>query len=39
MATAEEYEKMRHIGKEKEDWMNAKWRPMMGLDLHADLCH
>ena len=30
MATAEEYEKMSAAEKKKEDWMNAKWRPMMG---------
>jgi len=30
MATAEEYEKMSTSEKKKEDWMNAKWRPMMG---------
>ena len=30
MATAEEYEKMSASEKKKEDWMNAKWRPMMG---------
>jgi hypothetical protein len=30
MATAEEYEKMSTAEKKKEDWMNAKWRPMMG---------
>jgi len=30
MATSEEYEKMSASEKKKEDWMNAKWRPMMG---------
>ena len=30
MATAEEYEKMSAAEKKKEDWMNSKWRPMMG---------
>ena len=30
MPTAEEYEKMSDSEKKKEDWMNAKWRPMMG---------
>jgi len=30
MATADEYEKMSDSEKKKEDWMNAKWRPMMG---------
>lgn len=30
MATAEEYAKMSESEKKKEDWMNAKWRPMMG---------
>ena len=30
MATAEEYEKMSDAEKKKEDWMNSKWRPMMG---------
>lgn len=30
MATAEEYEKMSPAEKKKEDWMNNKWRPMMG---------
>ena len=30
MATAEEYAKMSDSEKKKEDWMNAKWRPMMG---------
>ena len=30
MATAEDYEKMSTSEKKKEDWMNAKWRPMMG---------
>ena len=27
---AEEYEKMSASEKKKEDWMNSKWRPMMG---------
>ena len=30
MATADEYAKMSDSEKKKEDWMNAKWRPMMG---------
>ncbi len=30
MSTAEEYAKMSDAEKKKEDWMNAKWRPMMG---------
>jgi hypothetical protein len=30
MATHEEYEKMSAAEKKKEDWMNTKWRPMMG---------
>lgn len=30
MVTAEEYEKMSAAEKKKEDWMNSKWRPMMG---------
>lgn len=30
MATAEDYAKMSDSEKRKEDWMNAKWRPMMG---------
>ena len=30
MATQEEYEKMSAAEKKKEDWMNSKWRPMMG---------
>ena len=30
MATSEEYEKMSASEKKKEDWMNSKWRPMMG---------
>ena len=30
MATADEYEKMSDSEKKKEDWMNSKWRPMMG---------
>ena len=28
--TAEEYMKMSDSEKKKEDWMNSKWRPMMG---------
>ena len=27
---AEEYEKLSSSEKKKEDWMNSKWRPMMG---------
>lgn len=30
MATSEDYAKMSDSEKKKEDWMNAKWRPMMG---------
>jgi len=30
MATQKEYEKMSDSDKKKEDWMNSKWRPMMG---------
>ena len=30
MATQKEYEKLSDSDKKKEDWMNAKWRPMMG---------
>jgi len=30
MPTAEEYAKMSDSEKKKEDWMNSKWRPMMG---------
>ncbi len=30
MATAEEYKNMSAAEKKKEDWMNSKWRPMMG---------
>ena len=30
MPTAEEYLKMSDSEKKKEDWMNSKWRPMMG---------
>jgi uncharacterized membrane protein YdfJ with MMPL/SSD domain len=30
MATQDEYEKMSAADKKKEDWMNSKWRPMMG---------
>jgi hypothetical protein len=30
MATHEDYEKMSAAEKKKEDWMNSKWRPMMG---------
>jgi hypothetical protein len=30
MATAEEYHAMSEAEKKKEDWMNSKWRPMMG---------
>ena len=30
MATEEEYGKMSDSEKKKEDWMNSKWRPMMG---------
>ena len=30
MTTQEEYLKMSDAEKKKEDWMNSKWRPMMG---------
>ena len=30
MATQKEYEKLSEADKKKEDWMNTKWRPMMG---------
>ena len=30
MTTAKEYAKLSESDKKKEDWMNAKWRPMMG---------
>jgi len=30
MPTAEEYAKLSDSEKKKEDWMNSKWRPMMG---------
>ena len=30
MTTAKEYAKMSESEKKKEDWMNSKWRPMMG---------
>lgn len=30
MSTAEDYAKMSDSAKKKEDWMNNKWRPMMG---------
>lgn len=30
MPTQEEYQSMSDSDKKKEDWMNAKWRPMMG---------
>ena len=30
MATQEEYHAMSDSDKKKEDWMNSKWRPMMG---------
>jgi hypothetical protein len=30
MTTAKEYTKLSESEKKKEDWMNAKWRPMMG---------
>lgn len=30
MSTKEEYENMSASEKKKEDWMNSKWRPMMG---------
>jgi len=30
MGTADDYAKMSDSEKKKEDWMNSKWRPMMG---------
>jgi hypothetical protein len=30
MPTLEEYEQLSAGAKRKEDWMNTKWRPMMG---------
>lgn len=30
MTVAKEYEKLSDSAKKKEDWMNTKWRPMMG---------
>jgi hypothetical protein len=30
MPTAEDYAKMSDSDKKKEDWMNSKWRPLMG---------
>lgn len=30
MSTEEDYGKMSDSAKKKEDWMNTKWRPMMG---------
>ena len=30
MSTVEDYAKMSDSAKKKEDWMNSKWRPMMG---------
>ena len=30
MSTAEDYAKMSNSEKKKEDWMNSKWRPLMG---------
>jgi hypothetical protein len=30
MPTQQEYEQMSAAEKKKEDWMNSKWRPMMG---------
>jgi hypothetical protein len=30
MPTAEDYAKMSDSEKKKEDWMNSKWRPLMG---------
>ncbi len=30
MATADNYAQMSAAEKKKEDWMNSKWRPMMG---------
>jgi len=37
MSTAEEYAKMSDAEKKKEDWMNSKWRPMMGW-LYMGVC-
>ena len=30
MSTTEDYSKLSDSAKKKEDWMNSKWRPMMG---------
>ena len=30
MSTVDDYAKMSDSAKKKEDWMNSKWRPMMG---------
>jgi hypothetical protein len=37
MPTAEEYQAMSDSEKKKEDWMNSKWRPMMGW-LYMGVC-
>ena len=37
MPTAEEYQQMSDSEKKKEDWMNSKWRPMMGW-LYMGVC-
>ena len=37
MTTQEEYLKMSDAEKKKEDWMNSKWRPMMGW-LYMGVC-
>jgi len=37
MTTADEYAKMSDAEKKKEDWMNSKWRPMMGW-LYMGVC-
>ena len=37
MATQEEFDKMSESEKKKEDWMNSKWRPMMGW-LYMGVC-
>jgi len=37
MATQEEYANMSDAEKKKEDWMNSKWRPMMGW-LYMGVC-
>ena len=37
MATSDDYAQMSAAEKKKEDWMNSKWRPMMGW-LYMTVC-